>query len=79
VALPESPVPEDYIRLWYAVKDAQSAAFATAKAGALTRHPDEVARSFFRTLGLESYFTHRLGHGAFPGIAFSGYVPTLAV
>ena len=64
VALPGATIPDDHLRIWHFVKEAQVAALNAAKAGVLTRKPDEAARTFFRALGLEEYFTHRLGHGA---------------
>jgi hypothetical protein len=45
------------------VKAAQSAALEVARAGALTKEPDEAARAWFRRFGLDKYFIHRLGHG----------------
>ncbi|RXW24913.1 hypothetical protein EST38_g976 [Candolleomyces aberdarensis] len=63
VALPGARIPEDHLRIWSTVKAAQSAAMKAARAGALTREPDEAARAWFRLSGLDKYFTHRLGHG----------------
>ena len=61
-------IPQDHLRIWYAVKGSQAAAFNTVKAGVPTSKPDEVARTFLKALGLEEYFTHRLGHGASEGV-----------
>ncbi|KAF6765041.1 peptidase M24, structural domain-containing protein [Ephemerocybe angulata] len=63
VALPDARLPNGHLHIWYAVKGAQAAALGAAKAGVLTRKPDEAARAFLQALGLKDYFTHRLGHG----------------
>lgn len=64
MAIPGAAIPEDHLRIWHAVKDAQAAALGTVREGALTRKPDEAARASLQAHGLEQYFTHRLGHGA---------------
>ncbi|TFK29794.1 peptidase M24 [Coprinopsis marcescibilis] len=56
-------IPLEHRQLWDIVRDVQEAALQAAKAGNLTRHPDEVARHEFRLRNLDQYFTHRLGHG----------------
>ncbi|KAJ2916846.1 hypothetical protein MD484_g3551, partial [Candolleomyces efflorescens] len=63
IALPGARIPEDHLQIWSTVQAAQVAALKAARAGALTRDPDEAARAWFRRFGLDRYFTHRLGHG----------------
>lgn len=61
--LPDSKLPDEHHELWFTVRDAQTAAFNTAKAGVITAKVDEAARLILSDRGLGSYFTHRLGHG----------------
>ncbi|TFK76598.1 Creatinase/aminopeptidase [Pluteus cervinus] len=63
VALSQSEIPDDHLKIWYHVHDAQSIALETARRGILTRSVDEAARYSLRVAGYDSYFTHRLGHG----------------
>ena len=51
------------LKIWYAVRDAQTAALEAARNGSLTRVPDQAARAVLKSYGWEKYFTHRLGHG----------------
>ena len=51
-------------RTWYnAVLEAQRAAIAAVKPGAVTGEIDEAARSVLRKAKLDRYFTHSTGHG----------------
>ncbi|KAL4074621.1 peptidase M24, structural domain-containing protein [Scleroderma yunnanense] len=61
--LPGSKIPNEHRELWFAVRDAQTAAFVAAKAGVVTASVDRAARSALAERGLGKYFTHRLGHG----------------
>jgi hypothetical protein len=64
LALPGSVIPPEHLTIWNHVLAAQTAAFHSATKGALTRAPDEIARSYLEIMGYGKYFTHRLGHGA---------------
>jgi len=63
VALPDSKIPDENLRIWGKVHAAQSAALNVAKDGTITSMVDAVARSSLQ--GYAQYFTHRLGHGKF--------------
>ncbi|KDQ33870.1 hypothetical protein PLEOSDRAFT_1080922 [Pleurotus ostreatus PC15] len=63
VALPDSSIPEDHLAIWHHVHAAQSLARVATYPGALTNHPDIVARARLMLDGYAPYFTHRLGHG----------------
>lgn len=62
-ALNESTIPYEHLKIWFAVREAQSAALKTARNGSLTRSVDEAARHVFSLEHYDEYFTHRLGHG----------------
>jgi len=62
-ALPATVLSDKQLKIWYAVRDAQTAALEAAKNGSLTRVPDQAARAVLKPYGWEKYFTHRLGHG----------------
>ena len=62
-ALPATILSERQLKIWYAVRDAQTAALDVSKNGSYTRVPDQAARAVLRPHGWEEYFTHRLGHG----------------
>ena len=62
-ALPATVLSEKQLSIWYAVRDAQTAALEAAKNGSLTSAPDQAARAVLKPHGWERYFTHRLGHG----------------
>jgi Xaa-Pro aminopeptidase len=63
VALPESKIPDEHLRIWGNVRTAQSVALNAAKDGVITSIVDAVARSSLQAAGYGQYFTHRLGHG----------------
>lgn len=63
MALPESKIPDENIRIWEKVHAAQSIALNAAKDGVITSLPDAAARSSLQAAGYAQYFTHRLGHG----------------
>jgi Xaa-Pro aminopeptidase len=65
VALPESKIPDEHLRIWGEVHTAQSVALNAAKDGVITSSVDAVARSSLQATGYAQYFTHRLGHGEF--------------
>ncbi len=50
-------------KAYKAVRQAQAAAFETARPGVPCRRLDEVARRIITEAGFGPYFTHRLGHG----------------
>ncbi|KAG9225982.1 hypothetical protein CCMSSC00406_0006396 [Pleurotus cornucopiae] len=62
-ALPDSSIPDDHLAIWHHVHAAQSLARVATYPGALTNHPDIVARARLMLDGYGPYFTHRLGHG----------------
>lgn len=62
-ALPRTTLSDRQLEIWYAVRDAQTAALEAAKNGTFTRVPDQAARAVLKPYGWEKYFTHRLGHG----------------
>jgi Xaa-Pro aminopeptidase len=63
IALPDSEIPADHLRIWSHVRSAQAIALHTARQGTLTCDVDEAARSYLKKAGYASWFTHRLGHG----------------
>ncbi|KAF9501233.1 Creatinase/aminopeptidase [Pleurotus eryngii] len=63
LALPESSIPDDHLAIWHHVHAAQSLARLATYPGALTNHPDIVARARLALDGYGPFFTHRLGHG----------------
>ncbi|KAL1746074.1 peptidase M24, structural domain-containing protein [Schizophyllum fasciatum] len=63
VALPGANIPSEHRLIWDHVRDAQSAALKTAKAGVAMRKVDEAARESLEGTSYTPYFTHRLGHG----------------
>jgi Xaa-Pro aminopeptidase len=65
VALPESKISDEHLRIWGEVHTAQSVALNAAKDGVITSVVDAVARSSLQATGYAQYFTHRLGHGEF--------------
>ena len=65
VALPDSKIPIEHLRIWREVHTAQSVALNAAKDGVITSFVDAVARSSLQATGYAQYFTHRLGHGEF--------------
>ena len=65
MALPDSMIPEENLRIWRKVHAAQSVALNTAKDGIITSMVDAAARSSLQKTGYGQYFTHRLGHGEF--------------
>ena len=65
VALPDSKIPIEHLRIWRDVHIAQSVALNAAKDGVVTSIVDAVARSSLSATGYAQYFTHRLGHGEF--------------
>ncbi|MDP1608737.1 MAG: Xaa-Pro peptidase family protein [Chlamydiales bacterium] len=60
------------------VRNAQQKAIEAIRPGVLVGRLDEIVRDEFRQVGLESYFTHSLGHGVgletheFPRIKYDG-------
>ncbi|KAJ7168239.1 peptidase M24, structural domain-containing protein [Mycena crocata] len=60
VALRDSSIPEEHLKIWYSVRSAQSSALSTAHEGVVAAEVDKAARS---SLNHSTYFTHRLGHG----------------
>jgi len=62
-ALPATVLSERQLKIWYAVRDAQTAALEASKNGSYTRVPDLAARAVLKPYGWEKYFIHRLGHG----------------
>jgi Xaa-Pro aminopeptidase len=65
VALPDSKIPIEHLRIWKDVHTAQSVALNAAKDGVMTSIVDAVARSSLQATGYGQYFTHRLDHGEF--------------
>lgn len=65
MALPDSKIPDEHLRIWRDVQTAQSVALNAAKDGVITGNVDAVARSSLQATGYAQYFTHRLGHGEF--------------
>jgi len=63
IALPDSQIPADHLRIWSHVRSAQAIALHAARQGTLTCDVDEAARSYLKKAGYASWFTHRLGHG----------------
>lgn len=63
MAVPESKIPDEYLRIWGKVHTAQSVALNAAKDGVIASVVDAVARSSLQAAGYAQYFTHRLGHG----------------
>ncbi|KAF8163159.1 peptidase M24, structural domain-containing protein [Crassisporium funariophilum] len=63
VALPDSEISEEHVRIWGDVRFAQSVALNAAKEGVMTREVDLAARTMLELVGYADYFTHRLGHG----------------
>ncbi len=57
------PIPKEQERAHQAVSEAKDAAKKLAKAGASTRVLDKAARKILQSYGMESAFTHSLGHG----------------
>ncbi len=55
--------PEEYIRAHSAVLNAHIKAFNEIKVGSLGSEADNIARSYLKSVGLDKYFTHSLGHG----------------
>ncbi|KAF9648988.1 Creatinase/aminopeptidase [Thelephora ganbajun] len=62
-ALPATILSDRQLKIWYAVRDAQTAALEAARNGSFTKVPDQAARAVLKPYGWEKYFTHRLGHG----------------
>ncbi|KAF7295326.1 Peptidase-M24 domain-containing protein [Mycena indigotica] len=60
VAISGSEIPADHLAIWYSVRDAQTSAIQTARAGVVAKEVDSAAR---KSLNNTKYFTHRLGHG----------------
>lgn len=58
-----APVPADLRRLFDAVRDAQRAAIAAVRPGALTSAVDAAARTTLAAHGLGKAFSHGTGHG----------------
>ncbi|KAL0580781.1 hypothetical protein V5O48_001246 [Marasmius crinis-equi] len=63
VALPDSEIRTEHLVIWHRVRNAQNAALAQAREGAVAKTVDEIARKSLSILELDQYFTHRLGHG----------------
>ena len=63
MALFDSKIPIEHLRIWRDVHTAQSVALNAAKDGVVTSFVDAVARSSLQASGYAQYFTHRLGHG----------------
>ena len=64
----------EFERTWHAVRDAQRAAFAALRPGALAKDVDQAARAVLERAGYgpgDRLFTHRLGHG----IGLEGHEP----
>jgi Xaa-Pro aminopeptidase len=57
------PLDRDLVEAYEAVRDAQAAAVAAARAGIPSRDLDSVARDRLATANLAEYFVHSLGHG----------------
>ncbi|MEN3033484.1 MAG: Xaa-Pro peptidase family protein [Aquificaceae bacterium] len=55
--------PDDFKKVYNAVKDAYFRAVEYAKAGVLAKDLDSVARETLKSYGLDKFFTHSLGHG----------------
>lgn len=72
---PEPPDPE-FKRAYMAVLEAQKVAIEVIRDGVRARTPDEHARKVLRKAGLESFYTHGLGHGV--GLEIHEY-PALSV
>ncbi|KAF7311558.1 Peptidase-M24 domain-containing protein [Mycena kentingensis (nom. inval.)] len=60
VAISASRIPQEHLDLWYNVREAQTAAIQTARAGVVAKEVDIAARA---ALNNTKFFTHRLGHG----------------
>lgn len=71
---PERPDPE-FKKAYMAVLEAQEIAIQVIRDGVRSRVPDEQARKVLRQAGLESFYTHGLGHGVgleiheYPGLS----------
>jgi len=72
---PERPDPE-FKQAYMAVLEAQNAAIEAIRDGVRARSPDEQARQVLKKAGLETYYTHGLGHGV--GMEIHEY-PALSV
>ena len=59
---PERPDPE-FKQAYMAVLEAQNVAIEVIRDGVRVRTPDEQARKVLKKAGLETYYTHGLGHG----------------
>ncbi|MBO5851250.1 MAG: aminopeptidase P family protein [Clostridia bacterium] len=55
--------PKKYVEAFNAVKTAQKLAINQIKSGITGKQADEIARNYLKTLNLDTYFTHSLGHG----------------
>ncbi|CAE6427051.1 unnamed protein product [Rhizoctonia solani] len=64
-ALPDSVIPDHYVRIWETVSKVQAYAFSVARRGVEARRVDEAARIYMdnEQPGMAKYFSHRLGHG----------------
>src|SRR5699024_8728996 len=64
-----SQAPEDFLKAYQVLKDAQQASLDFAKPGRTAEEIDASSRTPITQAGYGEYFTHRLGHG----IGLSGH------
>src|SRR5699024_7843630 len=69
-----SQAPEDFLKAYQVLKDAQQASLDFAKPGRTAEEIDASSRTPITQAGYGEYFTHRLGHG----IGLSGHEEPLS-